>query len=240
MPTLSRPGLIEDEGFILAKEPLGEDSFLVFYLSRNLGKWEGVAKRARKSLRRFGGGLEPFCLLDIACRMAKVKPGAYFLEKSKPKVYFEGVLKNEPRAMAGFIANEMLLSSHLETHEAKTAYSLYSILLGALESAKYPLEDLLGFLEAFSRLIGVEPRLDTCLSCGVTLGPQSRAGLSILEGGAVCWDCMARQRRWLGHTMPLRIPGDTGQMIRFYLEHWQYRFDKELLSPRVYRHLLKG
>lgn len=218
---------------------MGEDSFLVFYLSRKLGKWEGIAKKARKSLRRFGGGLEPFCLLDVVCRTSRAKPGVYFLEKSKPKVYFEGILNSEPKAMAGFLASEIILRSYLEPNEGKATFFAYSSLLGALKETNRPMQDLLLFLKAFFRLIGIEPRLDACLRCNASLGPQSPMGLSILEGGAVCLDCMSKQRHPLGPSLPLSMPGDTKQMLRFYLEHWQYRFDKELLSPRVYRHLLE-
>jgi recombinational DNA repair protein (RecF pathway) len=51
---LSQPALLEDEGFVLAKDLLGEDSLRVFYFTRKLGRWEGIAKKERKSLRRFG------------------------------------------------------------------------------------------------------------------------------------------------------------------------------------------
>jgi DNA repair protein RecO (recombination protein O) len=47
------------DALILRTYKLGESDRLVVFLTRDRGKKRGVAKNARKSYRRFGGGLEP-------------------------------------------------------------------------------------------------------------------------------------------------------------------------------------
>ena len=235
MFALSQPALLEDEGFVLAKDLLGEDSLRVFYLTRKLGRWEGIAKKARKSLRRFGGGLEPFCILDVACRASKGQANTFFLERSKPRVFFDGILASKQAALAGFLASDLVLNSQLGPGEALPSFSSYRGLLAALDAGEDPWSALLSFFEAFFCLIGIAPKLNHCVRCGLLLADHPRAGLSVSEAGAVCPACLVKQERLLGFSLPLHPKGDQRSLVRFYLEHWQYRFDRALLSYRVYR-----
>mgnify|MGYP003579399158 CR=1 FL=1 len=47
------------DALILRTYKLGEADSIVVFLTRDRGKKRGVAKNARQSRRRFGGGLEP-------------------------------------------------------------------------------------------------------------------------------------------------------------------------------------
>src|SRR2546429_5400114 len=47
------------DALILRTYKLGESDRIVVFLTRDRGKKRGVAKNARQSRRRFGGGLEP-------------------------------------------------------------------------------------------------------------------------------------------------------------------------------------
>src|SRR5213592_1483816 len=47
------------DALILRTYKLGESDRIVVFLTRERGKKRGVAKNARQSRRRFGGGLEP-------------------------------------------------------------------------------------------------------------------------------------------------------------------------------------
>jgi len=51
--------LYTSDALILRTYTLGESDRLVVFLTRDRGKKRGVAKNARQSRRRFGGGLEP-------------------------------------------------------------------------------------------------------------------------------------------------------------------------------------
>src|SRR5438874_6562397 len=51
--------LYSTDALILRTYKLGESDRIVVFLTRDRGKKRGVAKNARQSRRRFGGGLEP-------------------------------------------------------------------------------------------------------------------------------------------------------------------------------------
>jgi DNA repair protein RecO len=54
------------EALILRTYKLGESDRIVVFLTRDRGKKRGVAKNARQSRRRFGGGLEPMTCGRVA------------------------------------------------------------------------------------------------------------------------------------------------------------------------------
>jgi DNA repair protein RecO (recombination protein O) len=54
------------EALILRTYKLGESDRIVVFLTRDRGKKRGVAKNARQSRRRFGGGLEPMTFGRVA------------------------------------------------------------------------------------------------------------------------------------------------------------------------------
>ena len=54
------------DALILRTYTLGESDCIVVFLTRDRGKKRGVAKNARRSRRRFGGGLEPMTCGRVA------------------------------------------------------------------------------------------------------------------------------------------------------------------------------
>jgi DNA repair protein RecO (recombination protein O) len=52
--------------FVLRRTPYGEADLIVSLFTESLGQVSALARSARKSQRRFGGGLEPFHTLDTA------------------------------------------------------------------------------------------------------------------------------------------------------------------------------
>ncbi len=54
------------DALILRTYPLGEADRIVVFLTRDRGKKRGVAKNARRSVRRFGGALEPLTETRVA------------------------------------------------------------------------------------------------------------------------------------------------------------------------------
>src|SRR5436853_5596687 len=53
------------DALILRTYKLGESDRIVVFLTRDRGKKRGVAKNARQSRRRFGGGLEPLTCVRV-------------------------------------------------------------------------------------------------------------------------------------------------------------------------------
>src|SRR5258708_39574338 len=59
--------LYTTDALILRTYKLGESDRIVVFLTRDRGKKRGVAKNARQSRRRFGGGLEPMTVGRGGC-----------------------------------------------------------------------------------------------------------------------------------------------------------------------------
>src|SRR3977135_3883743 len=57
--------LYATDALILRPYKLGESDRIVVFLTRDRGKKRGVAKNARQSRRRFGGGLEPLTYVRV-------------------------------------------------------------------------------------------------------------------------------------------------------------------------------
>jgi recombinational DNA repair protein (RecF pathway) len=152
-------------------------------------------------------------------------------------VFFDGILASKQAALAGFMANDIVLNSQLGPEEVLPSFSSYQGLLVALDAGEDPWSALVLFFEAFFRLIGIALQLKHSVRCGLLLADHPRAGLSVSEAGAICPTCIAKQERLFGYSLPLHPKGDQHALVRFYSEHWQYRFDRALLSYRVYREI---
>src|SRR5687768_8102328 len=57
--------LIETEGLVLKSYSLAEADKIVVFLTEHQGLVRGVAKGAKRLKSRFGGGLEPFSIVDL-------------------------------------------------------------------------------------------------------------------------------------------------------------------------------
>ncbi len=58
-------GLVETEGMILKTYSLAEADKIIVLLTQNEGLVRGVAKGAKRLKSRFGGGLEPFSIVNL-------------------------------------------------------------------------------------------------------------------------------------------------------------------------------
>ncbi len=65
LPWQIEMGLIETEGLILKSYSLAEADKIVVLLTQDEGLVRGVAKGAKRLKSRFGGGLEPFSIVQI-------------------------------------------------------------------------------------------------------------------------------------------------------------------------------
>jgi DNA repair protein RecO (recombination protein O) len=69
--------------FVLRRTPYGDADLIVSLFSEKLGQVSALARAARKSQRRFGGGLEPFHTLEVAIDEAQ---GAELLRLREARV----------------------------------------------------------------------------------------------------------------------------------------------------------
>lgn len=181
------------EAFVLQTYPFREGDVIVSFLTRDLGKLRGVARRARRPKSGFGSGLE---------RLSHIKM-SYFQRENRELVNVDGcdllqsqfsLLSNFPAACAlDFLAEvtEQVLP------EGEPNERFFRLMIATLEhlhsdapGAVWRAVTYFSFWAA--RLSGLLPELDVCLECGTYLDdpatPQP-AFFNRFRAGLCCRNC---------------------------------------------------
>jgi DNA repair protein RecO (recombination protein O) len=181
------------ESFVLQTWPFREGDLIVSFLTRDLGKLRGVARRARRPKSGFGSGLE---------RLSHIRM-SYFQRENRELVNLDsceivesqfGVLNDFAAACAlDFFAevSEQLLPA---AEPSEKYFRLLTTVLEDLRSgtAGSPWRAVTYFCVWTVRLAGILPELHVCLGCGAWLEdpehPQ-RAFFSRHLAGLYCQEC---------------------------------------------------
>jgi DNA repair protein RecO (recombination protein O) len=176
------------ESIIISTMNLGEADKLVTFFSLDRGMLKGVAKNARKSFRRFGAGLEVFTLSRLHLferehqELARIESADILCQNA-------GIACDLERAAAGSVMLELAKELLPLGERNASAFLLLSQVLHLLNSGEDP-QFLLNIFEIkFLSILGYQPKMDHCLSCG----KQARGEIVFLalKGGILCPDCMA-------------------------------------------------
>ena len=181
------------EAFVIQTYPLQEADLIVSFLTRDLGKMRGVAKRARRPKSPFGSGLE---------RLSRVRM-SYFQKENRELVNLDGcdliqsqfsLVSDYPASVAlDFLAeiSEQLLPASEPNEKffrllAATVEHLRSRTPGA------PWVSTTYFALWALRLSGLLPDLHVCLGCGGWLDDPEAAARAFHQrhqSGLFCVSC---------------------------------------------------
>ena len=188
---------VTTKALILKGSNYGESDRIVTFLSKELGKVSGIAKAGRKSLKRFGGSLEPFTLVEI---VMKPRDGLSLLLESSSVKDFRQIKSDVDKIFYGSYMLE-LSESMIDEGEPDAQGRLFNLLLSsmeALDACGNPEEVVRQFEISILNLTGYMPSLLKCISCGkevrhqMTGGGSGEAGrlpFSISKGGVFCPAC---------------------------------------------------
>jgi DNA repair protein RecO (recombination protein O) len=161
--------LYRADALVLRTYKLGEADRIVVFLTRDRGKKRGVARGARRSLRRFGGALEPLTRVRVS----------YFETETRElvRIDFADALASplsarHPEALGyvGYFA-ELIDAWAQDNDVNESLFRLGCAVLDAL-AAGAPSDRLARYVEYWVlRLQGVYPSIAACPACGVSLGP---------------------------------------------------------------------
>ena len=198
--------IVKLEGLVLRSLRMGDTSRVVTLLTRELGKWSGVAKGARAPRSRFGASLE---LLSHSHLVVYFRPGRDLqtISEGMLETEFRGLLRGSERFHFGCAVPEFLDRVLEEEVACPEMFDLSLRVLSLMESA--PVGRLSYLLRAFQlRLagwLGYAPRLDECASCH---RGREAAGFGPVEGGVLCPACLP------GSSSSLPISGETLGLLR--------------------------
>ncbi len=175
------------EAIIISSMNLGEADKLVTFFSLDRGMQKGVAKNARKSFKRFGAGLESFTLSRLHLYEREHQELAR-IESADIIEQHSSIGAELVRAAAGAVMLELVREMAPLGERNAPAFLLLSYVLHLLDSGEDPFFLLSIFEIKFLSLLGYQPKLDHCLSCGNQ--PKGEIIFLGMKGGVLCPDCM--------------------------------------------------
>jgi DNA repair protein RecO (recombination protein O) len=176
---------------ILRRVAYGDADWIVTFFTRDRGRMSGMARSARKSIKRFGGALEPGSIVDLRYT-DKGSGGLVRLEEALIDLPTHGILKSLERIER--LGRTLLLAlAFLQEGEANPdKFNLLRARIASL-AAREPLphEGLRFEIDWLARC-GYAPQIEGCARCG-TEHPQGAWAFDLNHGGIVCFRCRDRK-----------------------------------------------
>ena len=178
----------ETEAIILRSYPLKEADKIVSFFARQGGKTRGVAPNARRSVRRFGAGLELLSHVRLRYQERESRD-LVRLESCELLDSFFDAQSDYPTAVAfGHVAEvaEQLLP---EREENDAFFRLILLVIEEIRRTREFWRPLTYFDLWAVSLAGFLPPLDQCLRCGTALEPDEPAWFRASSEGLRCRVC---------------------------------------------------
>ncbi len=176
---------------LLRSTPFGESDLVVTLLGRSTGRLSALAKGARKSQRRFGGGLGLGALGEASL---KDRSGGELLWLDSFDVVESRVGLGADLGRTAHAAYALELCDRLcaPRHPEPETFDWLERFLRQIEAEPPSAERLRVFELGLLRRLGIAPVLDSCARCGRTDLDDGPVRWLPGQGGVFCRDC-ARQ-----------------------------------------------
>jgi DNA repair protein RecO (recombination protein O) len=181
-----------DEGIVLKTSEFGEIDRIVTLFTRKRGKFQAIAKGARKVGNRFGASLDLFSFSEFLLYTASGMP---LIVQGKIQKLFRGLLRTPLQWMAGeyllCVLDRVFPFERREEELLDEVLVLWEMFLRH-EEAILPL--LVRFRLDVAQALGVFPELRECVRCRKRIMDPS-CFFSIASGGVVCDSCSREAQR---------------------------------------------
>jgi len=185
------------EAIVLRATDFGESDRIVHLFTRDFGRVRGVAKGAKRSLKRFVGSLEPLVRVDLRF-FEKRNADLVRIEASTLRAQFPGIRACLEKYGEACLVVEIVT---LATGEREVHRPLFDTLARGLALIDR-LEDWPAKGEGVGRLletrvlslVGFEPEVTACVRCRKALDRITRAAFCIPRGGVLCEECVRGER----------------------------------------------
>lgn len=189
-------GLIETEGIILKSYSLAEADKIVVLLTQNEGLVRGVAKGAKRLKSRFGGGLEPFSIVNLTYFQKEERELVSISQIELVQSYFESA--SDPLFLQKFSYLVDLLTEFAPPHDPnETLYRMAKVCLETAAKIPESLDSIALYFELWIlRLGGYLPDWNRCDECRRTLDAGENTGLQI-NFHLLCQLCQKSRKNWV-------------------------------------------
>ncbi|MBI4042436.1 MAG: DNA repair protein RecO [Deltaproteobacteria bacterium] len=193
--------ICKDQAIILNTRPFKENDLLVLFFGRNSGKISSIARSAKRSLKRFGGGLDSGS--EVIAHFT-VKSSSALATLSEIEL-LDGHLplrRNIAHLSAAAYVIELVMLATADEEANEALYDLLSQSLSLLEERVTP-TFIRAFELKFLALLGYRPNCQTCTNCQAEVQrlKNDMYPFSIREGGLLCPHCTAEHKS-VSHFLP--------------------------------------
>ena len=176
------------QAVILRTVDFAESDRIVSFYTKNFGHLHGVAKGAKRSLKRFGSALEPFTLNEVTFFMREHQ-GIVRLERCRIVRAFPEIAQNVRRMALGTYLLELVLGLTPEHEAHPEIYRLLVYYIDLLTQSTFRESMIRLFELRLFALLGYEPQFMQCVTCNTPFDMQAAYHFSIQRGGIVCPVC---------------------------------------------------
>ncbi len=177
---------------VLKSTDFGESDRIVHFFTRDFGRLRGIAKGAKRSLKRFVGSLEPLSCVDLRF-FEKKTSDLVRVESASLRHQFPGIRADLDKLSEASLLSEIVATA---TGEREAHRPLFDTLLRALAlidrlpAGKSGIAGVSRLLETrVLSLLGFEPQLLACVQCQKGIDSIARPAFSVLRGGLLCEVC---------------------------------------------------
>ncbi|MBW2646417.1 MAG: DNA repair protein RecO [Deltaproteobacteria bacterium] len=243
------------QAIILRTVDYSDSDKIVTLFTSVYGKVAVIAKGAKKSIKRFGGTLELFSLVDVVWSLGQRK-GLPILKETTVINPFDRIRTDIFKTAYASYWSE-LINKWMEAGQRHySSFELLNRALCCLDKDEIDDDVLSIFFQAkFLAFCGFSPNLERCSICQKPLDNFSgkSVGFSLKKGGIICTECLGKNGKisFLRGTLKqllwmFNAPLDKALRIRFSRESKEegirfietfvtYCFDKEFKSLKFLR-----
>ncbi|WP_027360304.1 DNA repair protein RecO [Desulforegula conservatrix] len=182
------------QSIILWKKEYGENDLIIFLLAEGYGRITAIAKNAKKSVKRFGGVLELFTLIDAELKTTR-NQAFYILSEVSLESPYERIRTDFLKTAHASYWAEILNGWIEEGHPQDEIFQLFRTSLENLDEDRVPAETLgIIFQIKLLQLSGLSPDFSSCLGCGLEIDRihDKRLLFDIKDGRTICGSCSSK------------------------------------------------
>lgn len=234
-----------DEGIVVKRIEFGEMDFILTLFTRRRGKFQAIAKGARKLGNRFGGALDLFNFCEFLFYTAS---GMTNLVQAKIQHSFRNLFWEKEKWISGeyllYILDKVFEFEKPDESVLQELLDLWQAMLQLREKDTRCYLLTLRFRVMLLRFSGIVPQITTCARCGKKFD-QEESFLVLSEGERVCHACGGGADDTLflspisGRILEYLFSASLDETLRLRLTMEQFQDVDELLSLYLSHHLEK-
>ena len=216
------------DAIVLRRLDYGEADRIVTLLTREHGKLAAIAKGARRGKSKVSASLDLFARSTIMLARGRNLDVVAQVERNGDARHIAGDLH---RTAYACLVAEIVDKVLEDRHPVDEVFELVVATLTALNaSARSPRADSAWFLMRMLEVLGYQPQLQECASCGSEL-PKASAWFSALLGGLLCERCSSHQQAGS------MVSVNALKVLRLMAAGQAELYDRLRLTPEILREI---